>query len=118
MNPGVDLAQAGKGMLERLVGRYLPALNQALVEWDWVAGLAHRPVMLADCQLWEGLDIARHVLQSKLDLQPYPALTGFLAQCPGAATFEAMLREQPCPITGRPSEADALPRIQAALHAG
>jgi hypothetical protein len=71
--------------------------------------------MLADCLLWEELDVARVVFGPHWSLEATPTLARFYGDFPARPTCEAMLAEHPCPITARPNEAEAIAKIQAAL---
>lgn len=114
---GVELPALARNVLERF-GRTLAALDQTLAEWSWTETMHGRPVTLADCLLWEELDQATLVFGPHLTLDDKPALARFHAEHPARATFETLLAERPCQITGRPGEADAIAGIQAFLEDG
>ena len=71
--------------------------------------------MLADCLLWEQLDLVQFLFAAHAQLDAFPALTRFYRECPGRTAFEACLAALPCQITGRPNEAEAIGVIRAAL---
>jgi len=111
--PGADLRAVGKRTLDQLRQR-LAAIERTLGEWQWLERTRSRPVMLADCLLWEALDIAKHVFGARLE-SPSPILGRCYEDFAARAVCEALKEEQPSPITGRPAEADAIAKIQALL---
>jgi glutathione S-transferase len=111
--PGADLRAVTKRTLDQLRQR-LAALERTLTEWQWLERTRFRPVMLADCLLWEALDIAKHVFGARLEL-PSPTLARCHEDFAARAVCEGLKREHPSPITGRPGEADAITKIQALL---
>jgi len=115
MYPGVDLAQAARGVCGRVL-RTLDALEQAVAEWGWVESMSERPVTLADCLLWEALDQSRTLFGPSLDLATRPNLARLYAEHPARARFESLLAAHPAQITGRPGEPAAIAAVQAALH--
>jgi glutathione S-transferase len=112
--PGVDLAALAKRTLERM-HLQLQAIGQTLLEWQWLERARSRPVMVADCLLWEELDVAQHVLGPKLALQSQPTLLRFHREFSARGVCEALKEEHPCPVTARPGEPDVIARIQALL---
>jgi glutathione S-transferase len=114
MFPGADIAVVAKGTLERLE-RYAKALDQSLADWRWLERARRRRVMLADCLLWEELAVAQHVLGPRFALAALPTLAKFYEEFPARATCEALLTEQPCPVSARPEEAAGIAKIQALL---
>lgn len=115
-NPGVDVAKAALAIKGRMQ-LHLATVEQTLAEWRWLEQMADRPVMGADAMLWEALDVLERTFAGTLQLQQYPQLSGFMATCPGAATFRRLLQERPLTITARPGEAQVLETIHAALRA-
>jgi glutathione S-transferase len=111
--PGTDVRAVGKRTLDRL-RQHLAAIERTLGEWQWLDRAESRPVMLADCLLWEALDIVKHVFGARLEL-PAPILARCHEDFTARAVCEALKREYSSPITGRPGEADAISRIQALL---
>ncbi len=111
--PGTDLQAVAKRTLDRL-RQHLAGIERTLDEWEWLARAGSRPVMLADCMLWEALDVAKHLFGARLEL-PSPILARCHGDFAARAVCEALKREQPSPITGRPGEADATLRIQTLL---
>ena len=71
--------------------------------------------MLADCLLWEELNVAQHVFGPRVSLAQTPMLARFYEEFPGRASCETLLTEHPCPITARPEEAAAIARIRELL---
>ncbi len=96
---GVDVGMLVKRTHDRLRG-VLAAVNATLDEWAWLARAAERPVMLADCMLWEELDVVRHVFGEGLALDEYPTLASVHRSCAGRATFETICARV-VPVTGR-----------------
>lgn len=111
---GADIRAASKRTLERLQLQ-LVAIDQSLYEWQWLPRSRKRPVMLADCLLWEEIDVAKQVFGPHLKLGDLVSLASFYDEFPGRDRCAAMLREQACQITARPQEGDAIAAIQAAL---
>ena len=111
---GVDLSALTKRTVERLRS-HLASLNRTLDEWRWLEDAKERPVMLADCLLWEELSVAQHVFGDHLRLNETPTLGRFYQECPARALFESRLRDHPCQITGRPAEGAAIAKIQELL---
>ncbi|HEY9182292.1 MAG TPA: hypothetical protein VIQ99_03770 [Gammaproteobacteria bacterium] len=112
--PGVDLKALTKGTLERLQ-QHCAALEQTLIDWRWLDRARNRRVMLADCLLWEELDVARQIFGAHWSLAATPTLGKFYEEFPGRSICESLLREQPCPITARPEEASVIAKIQESL---
>jgi glutathione S-transferase len=108
---GIDLPRFAHATLTRL-SRTLGVIDEALGEWNWVAGFRKRPVTFADCFLWDELDKQRVVFGSRFSLDGKPRLAAFYDEHPGRETFESLLAEHPCPLTGRPGEAAAIGNIQ------
>jgi hypothetical protein len=111
---GVDLAALTKRTAERLRG-HLASLNRTLDEWQWLERAKQRPVMLADCLLWEEISVAQHVFGDHLRINETPTLARFYEECPAQALFASILGDHPCQITGRPAEASAIAKIHELL---
>lgn len=114
---GIDLGALCDRTLERLQ-MHMASLDRTLQEWRWLDGLAKRPVMLADCLLWEELDAALTIFRDRLKLEAAPVVADFYRNCPGRGVFASMLEEQPRQITGRPKEQEALASLHAHLQVG
>lgn len=114
MYPGSDFGAAAKGVLKRLQD-HLTIMEQTLQDWRWWEKLSSRPLMLADCMLWEELSVLQKTFGSHLSLGTWPGLDNFFHNCAAASMFQRMLEEHPGQITGRPSEAEAIERLQALL---
>jgi glutathione S-transferase len=112
--PGSDLAAVAKRNLERLK-QHFQSIEQSLVEWRWLERARGRRVMLADCLLWEEIDIVRTIFGPHFPLDATPAVAKFYAEFAGRAACEAVLAEKPCPITARPNESEVIEKIQQAL---
>jgi glutathione S-transferase len=111
---GLNLPTVARQTLDR-VRRHLTVLEQTLREWYWLERLADRPLMLADCLLWEELSVAQQVFGDHLRLDDTVELACFYRECPGREAFESALAAHSCQISGRPNEAEAISRIRAAL---
>jgi hypothetical protein len=109
--PGADMGAAAKRTLERLE-LHCRALDQSLGEWRWLDRARNRRVMLADCLLWEELNVAQQVFGPRLSLGQTPMLARFYEEFPARASCEALLAEKPCPITARPEESAVIAKIQ------
>ena len=114
MFPGADVGAVAKGTFDRL-GQHIRALDQSLGEWRWLDRARNRRVMLADCLLWEELNVAQHVFGPRLSLAQTPMLARFYEEFPARASCETLLTEHSCPITARPEEAAAIARIRELL---
>lgn len=114
MYPGVDLKSTLPGTLKRICDS-LAIIETALVDWHWFDHLSKRPVMLADCLLWEMLDWADIIFGAALEWDKLPQLRRFHRDWEQASWFRRMLGEHPCQLTGRPQEAEAVQRIRSAL---
>jgi glutathione S-transferase len=114
MYPGVDLKAVARRTLERL-GQHCKALDQSLAEWRWLERVRRRRVMLADCLLWEELAVAEHLFGRHWSLAATPTLAQFYEEFAARATCQALLAEQPSPITARPEEAAGIAKIQELL---
>lgn len=112
--PGADVGAIAKRTLERLL-QHLASLEQALIDWRWQERTRRRRVMLADCLLWEELNVATQVFGSHFNLSATPLLQSFHEEFSGREGCEALLRDQPCPITARPNESAAIEAIQRSL---
>jgi hypothetical protein len=112
--PGADLAAVVPRTVERLE-RHLGYLDAALIEWRWLEDAPSRPLVIGDCMLWEELDVLQVVFDKRLALARYPTLAQFHRDCQARPVFEALLKKHPCPITGRPAEAQALAAIRRVL---
>jgi glutathione S-transferase len=115
--PGVDVSALTARTLDR-IRKHLASLERTLAEWQWLAGLKTRPLMLADCILWEELDVARLVFGEHLQLERHATLAQFHRECPSRPVFEQLLAEYPCQISGRPGEAQAIANFHGILAAG
>ena len=111
-----DITTPAKNTLERFK-RTLAALDTTLTEWRWADTMAERPVTVADCLLWEELDQAATVFGPHLSFAEFPALANFRDRHPARETFQTLLAENPCQLTGRPGEAEEIARIRAAIAA-
>jgi glutathione S-transferase len=102
------------GRVRGLLGR----IEQTLAEWGWTATARGRPVMLADCLLWEELDSLQHVFGAEhVALDKLPTLSRLYVEAPGRAAFQKALASHPAPITGRgiAAETEIIGRIRAYL---
>lgn len=114
---GADLGTTSKRVLERIKS-HLTVLDRTLVEWQWLERAAGRPVMVADCILWDQINSAQHVFGGKLGLDATPTLARFYHDCSGREVFERLLHANPCPITARPGEAECITRIRELVASG
>jgi hypothetical protein len=115
MYPGIDVAATVPGILKR-INDHLQTLEHALAQWQWFHKLPQRPVMLADCLLWEELDKVHTIFGEYAEWQALPLLREFLHNGKGSEVFRRTLSEHPCQMTGRPQETEALARIHTALQ--
>jgi glutathione S-transferase len=114
MFPGADLRAISTRILER-IHAHLATVDQALAEWQWLERAAKRPVMVADCALWDQVNSAQLIFGSKLSLEGTPTVARFYRSCEGRETFERLLADRPSQITGRPGEAEVVARIRELL---
>jgi glutathione S-transferase len=103
------------GRLQGLLGR----IERTLAEWGWAAVARSRPVMIADCLLWEELDSLQHIFGEHVGLDKLPALSRFYLEAPGRAAFQKVLASREAPVTGRglAAEAEIIGRIRGYLAA-
>jgi len=113
---GVDVASAAKRSLERLNAQ-MHNIERTLIEWQWFAYMDSRPVMVADCLLWEEISVLQHVFGPHVPLGSWPELARFHAEFAGRAVCERELATKPRPVTGRPGEPAAIANLQQALAA-
>jgi hypothetical protein len=113
---GIDLAAAAKRALERLNAQ-MHNIERTLIEWQWFAHMGNRPIMVADCLLWEELSVLQHVFGPHVPLGSWPELARFYAEFAGRAVCERELTAKPRPVTGRPAEPAAIAKLQQALAA-
>jgi len=73
---GVDVPAAAKRSLER-VNAQMHNIERTLIEWQWFAHMGDRPIMVADCLLWEELSVLRHVFGPHVPLGSWPELARF-----------------------------------------
>jgi len=113
---GLDYPAFIRSLLGRLRG-LLGRIDQTLAEWGWAAAALGRPVMLADCLLWEELDSLQHVFGEHVGLDELPTLSRIYAEAQGRAVFQKTLAAHPAPITGRgiPAETEIIGRIRTYL---
>jgi len=111
---GVDVAAAAKRSLERLNAQ-MHNIERTLIEWQWFAHMGNRPIMVADCLLWEELSVLQHVFGPHVPLGSWPELARFYAEFAGRAVCERELAAKPRPVTGRPGEPAAIAKLQQAL---
>jgi glutathione S-transferase len=112
MYPGADLAAWVGRALERL-RMHLASLNETLAEWRWLEEASARNVMLADCLLWEELDVAQLVFGPGLRLDEQPYLARCYRELGARSAGEELLAERPSPVTARPGEVEAIAKIRA-----
>jgi glutathione S-transferase len=86
---GADFGASSKRVLERIHG-HLAVLDQTLVEWQWLERAVARPVMVADCILWDQINCAQHVFGGELGLDATPTLARFYRDCPGPPMVTTM----------------------------
>jgi hypothetical protein len=116
--PGLDYARFARQSLARIRG-HLGRLETTLAEWGWTVSARTRPVMLADCLLWEELDVAQHVFGENARLDEFPTLARLYTESPGRAAFKKVLAAHSAPVTGRgvAAEAEIIGRLPALLAA-
>jgi len=115
---GLDYPAFVRQLLGRLRG-LLGRIDQTLAEWGWTAAARGRPVMIADCLLWEELDSLQHVFGEHVGLDQLPTLSRIYLEAPGRTAFQKVLASHPAPITGRgtPAETEIIGRIRSYLAA-
>jgi glutathione S-transferase len=113
---GVDVGAAARRALDRLISQ-MHNIERTLVEWQWFAREGRRPVMVADCLLWEEISVLEHVFGPHLPLGTWPELARFYAEFRGRSACERELNTKPRPVTGRPNEPAAIAKLQQALAA-
>jgi len=111
---GIDIAAAAKRALERLNAQ-MHNIERTLIEWQWFAHMDRRPIMVADCLLWEELSVLQHVFGPHVPLGSWSELARFHAEFAGREACERELATKPRPVTGRPGEPAAIAKLQQAL---
>jgi hypothetical protein len=111
---GLDFETFAKSSFDRLQ-QHIGNIEQTLVDWQWLKEMNSRPIMLADCILWECLDLCRTVFGLNFDFDSVPVLAGIHARYATGTAFSELLAQTPCPITARDGEHDVIERIQALL---
>jgi glutathione S-transferase len=116
---GLDYPAFVRQLLGRVRG-LLVRIDQTLAEWGWAVAARSRPVMLADCLLWEELDSLQHVFGEHVRLDQMPTLSRLYLEAQGRAAFQKVLASRPAPVTGRGSvaEAEIIGRIRDYLSGG
>lgn len=112
--PGADMAAVAKKTLER-IQQHCVSIEQSLIDWRWQERSRRRRVMLADCLLWEELDVATRVFGPHWSFAATPLLQSFHEEFSGREGCEAVLRDKPGPITARPNESAGIETIQRSL---
>lgn len=76
-------------------------------------------MMLADCLLWEELDVVEHVFGKHAGLDALPTLSRLYGETPGRPAFEKVLGANRGPVTGRglAAEAEIISRVRTYLEA-
>lgn len=114
MHPASDFAGNAKTVLKRLQD-HLAIIDKTLQDWRWWDKLAARPLMLADCMLWEELSVFQKVFGTQAGLAAFPKLENFFQTCAGASLFQRTIDEHPCQLTGRPEEHATIERLLVAI---
>lgn len=114
MHPGTDVKNSAAPALKRSVD-HLALLEASLLSWHWFDKMKTRPLMLADCLLWEMLDWIDGIFGEAVLWSLLPSLREFHQHNEHAALFRRMLAEHACHYTACPQEADVLGRIALAL---
>jgi hypothetical protein len=116
---GLDYAAFVRQVFGRIRG-LLGRIDRTLAEWGWAVAARGRPVMLADCLLWEELDSLQHLFGAEhVGLDKLPTLSRFYLEAPGRSAFQKVLASHPAPITGRGlvAEAEIIRRVQSYVAA-
>jgi len=71
--PGVELGAIARRTFDRLRGHF-GAVDATLGEWRWNERATERPIMTADCLLWEELDVMRYLFGDLFRVDDYPQL--------------------------------------------
>ena len=99
MFPGADVGAVAKRTFERLE-QHIRALDQSLGEWRWLDRARNRRVMLADCLLWEELNVAQQVFGPRLSLAQTPMLARFYEEFPAPCELRDAAHRAPLPHHG------------------
>lgn len=111
---GLDFPAYVRRIFDRLT-RNLQSIEAALVQWQWLENMNLRPIMLADCRLWESADVCRTVFGAHLNSASLPTLDRIHDRYSSGTAFSELLEESPCPITARDNESEVIERIQSIL---
>ena len=112
--PGLDLPAFVRKTRDSLEG-YLKILDRTVSSWPTFAKATARPLLLTDCLLWEELDAVKRIFGDRLTLDETETLARFYSECPGRPTFERMLKEKPCQLSGSSMESEVISKIQEIL---
>ena len=116
MFEGLDFDTYVKRSFERHI-RHITSIEETLNEWDWLARINTRPIMLVDCLLWEGLDVVCTVFGEHFRLESFPLLNEFYIRYRSGTVFSELLAAKPCQITARHDEANVIANVQKILTA-
>ena len=114
MYAGLDFPAYITRAFERLM-QSLRSIEEALLEWRWLDQLPTRPIMLADCRLWECVDVCRTIFGEQLDFASLPTLETIHQRYSSRTAFSELLAESPCPITAHTNEPEVIALIQSTL---
>lgn len=113
--PGLDFQAYAKRTLDRLRD-YMQCVEHTLNEWRWREEMDRRPIMLADCLLWESIDWCRTVFGPHFGMDALRSLAAIHARYAVGTAFSELLADSPCSITARGhAEADVIERIQTLI---
>ena len=114
MYPGADSAPS-RSARSSASSSTIRALDQSLGEWRWF----DRRAIAASCSSTAcsgKSSTSRSRCSGRVCRWPQtPMLARFYEEFPARPTCEALLADQPCPITARPEEAAAIAKIQQLL---
>jgi glutathione S-transferase len=113
---GLDFAPFVQRTFERTKS-HVGSLETTLAEWEWLNSMDKRPIMIADCMIWETLDALMTIFGPHFDLSSWPILQKIHERYAHGTAFSTLLQSHPCPITARDREADVIGRIRAIVAA-
>ncbi len=114
MYEGMKLEVAVPKSFARITA-HLSVLDSLLGEWQWSQKMQRRPILLADCLLWEEIDVLLTIFGSHVALDTLPALEAFHERYRSGTAFEEILKQHPCQFTGMPNEPETIEAIREVL---
>lgn len=111
---GLDFEAYATRTFDRLQ-QHMQIIESALIQWRWHENMDRRPIMIADCLLWECIDWCPTVFGPNFSMESIPGLAAIHARYATGTAFSELLAERPCSITANDGEQEVIERIQTLL---